>query len=199
MKRDTEAEELTRLHAITIRLPWEKGKRSWCKFQRTRDLWFEHIRALDRRNYYEHSTLNAVTNLGRPHPRPGGGWARCILPALTPSAGEHHVSGGEFKGGVEPGGPCLHILLACRSKPKMAALNFCRPFQDSSIVASISREVQGGRGVESASPERLRDNVGKGPSLSLRRPSGSNLHLSTILASFILRTFWCHTQEYLKI
>lgn len=25
------------------------------------------------------------------------------------------------------------------------------------------------------------------------------LHLSTILASFILRTFWCHTQKYLKI
>jgi hypothetical protein len=56
-----------------------------------------------------------------------------LLPALTPSAGELKVS--------RTRGDCLHILRARRSKPKMAALLFWRPFQDSCRVAMVEPPV----------------------------------------------------------
>jgi|SRR5271156_1533937 len=63
-----------------------------------------------------------------------------LLPALIPSAGEPQVSGGGFKVS-RTRGRLPHILLAHRSKPKMAALKFWRPFQDSCRVATVEPPV----------------------------------------------------------
>ena len=65
-----------------------------------------------------------------------------LSPAFTLSMGEHRVRGGEFKVSRTQGGALPHILLARRSKPKMAALIFWRPFQD-----SLSRRHDGATGV----------------------------------------------------
>jgi hypothetical protein len=52
-----------------------------------------------------------------------------LLTALTPSASEHEVSGGESRVSRQVALP--HNLRAPRSKPKMASLYFWRPSQDS--------------------------------------------------------------------
>jgi hypothetical protein len=58
----------------------------------------------------------------------------------SPRAGELKVSGGRVEGESNRG-DCLHILRARRSKPKMAALIFWRPFQDSCRVAMVEPPV----------------------------------------------------------
>ncbi len=76
---------------------------------------------------------SASSSLGtHPFPRP-------LLPALTLSAGEYRVSGGELKVSRQVGLP--RNSRARRPKPKMASLYFWRPSQGFCRVAMVEPPV----------------------------------------------------------